>query len=289
MRRVPLAHASLNVFSSCRVVPRSPRGRMPAKPLNPMKSPLRLLFLAIAGPASLVLAQPAAAPVLAAAGEIPVDASAAIPKTGNQKFFSLHESFLKRGKEGPIGVLFLGDSITERWKNAPHIWEHYFGRYQPANFGIGGDRTQHVIWRIEQGELDGIHPKAVVLMIGTNNTATHTAAEITGAVRKIVGLIRSKLPQTKVLLLAIFPRGPRVTAGQPDPWEKRMATIAAVNRELARLDDGANIRFLDINQSFLGKDGSIPNIIMPDQLHLNAAGYQLWAEAIEKPLAELMK
>src|SRR5439155_25463894 len=133
----------------------------------------------------------------------PVDASAAIPKTGNARFFELHESFLKRDKAGPIGVLFLGDSITEGWTKAPHIWEHYYGVFQPANFGIGGDQTQHVIWRIENGELDGIHPKVVVLMLGTNNTAGNTAEEIVAADRKIVQMIRSRLSETKVLLLAI--------------------------------------------------------------------------------------
>lgn len=250
-----------------------------------MPKTLRILLLAALGPVAAALAQTTAAPAPSA----PVDASAALPKTGNQKFFTLHESFLQRAKEGPIGVLFLGDSITERWKNAPHIWTHYFGGYQPANFGIGGDQTQHVIWRIENGELDGIDPKVVVLLIGTNNSASHTGSQIAAAVEKIVGMIRVRLPRTKVLLLAIFPRGPRVSRGVPDPWEKRLATIAAANRELARLDDGKNVRFLDINQAFLNHDGSIPHAIMPDQLHLNAAGYQLWAEAIAEPLAELLK
>jgi len=245
-----------------------------------MLKTLALLALFLAGFVSGAVAQPTSEPV---------DASAAVPRTGTPKFFTLHDAFLKRGKEGPIGVLFLGDSITERWKQAPHIWEHYFGRYQPANFGVGGDQTQHVIWRIEHGELDGIHPKVVVLMIGTNNSASHTGAQIATAVQKIVGLIRARLPETKVLLLAIFPRGPRTTQGAPDPWEKRMVEIAAANRELAKLDDGQHVRFLDINRSFLNEDGTIPHVIMPDQLHLNAAGYQLWAEAIEKPLAELMK
>jgi beta-glucosidase len=187
-------------------------------------------------------------------------------------------------------VLFLGDSITEGWAKAPHIWEHYYGKYDPANFGIGGDQTQHVIWRIENGELDGIHPKVVVFMLGTNNTGSHTAAQIAAADRKIIGMIRTKLPETKVLVLAVFPRGPRKNRdGTPDPWEKRMEIIRAVNADLAQLDDGANVRFLDINASFLGNDGTIPNVIMPDQLHPNAAGYQLWAEAMDPLLTGMMK
>lgn len=246
-----------------------------------LRRPLASLALLLVAALTTFAQTPAAAPV---------DASAAIPKTGNARFFELHESFLQRGKAGPIGVLFLGDSITEGWRKAPHIWEHYFGKYQPANFGIGGDQTQHVIWRIENGELDGIAPKVVVLMLGTNNSGRHSAAEIAAANRKIVRLIREKLPQTKVIVLAIFPRGPRKSRdGTPEPWEKRMEVINAVNADLAKLDDGKNVRFLDINARFLGNDGSIPNIIMPDQLHPNAAGYQLWAEALEPVLADLMK
>ena len=136
---------------------------------------------------------PAQTPVPPApAPTAPVDASAPIPKAGNKRFFELHEQFLARAKAGPVGVLFLGDSITEGWGKAPHIWEHYYGKYQPANFGIGGDHTEHVIWRIENGELDGIHPRLVVLMIGTNNSAVNTAAEIAAADRKIVTLIRQR-------------------------------------------------------------------------------------------------
>ena len=225
-----------------------------------------------------------------------VDASAAIEKKDNDgRFRRAHESFLARGKSGPIGVLFLGDSITAGWTKAPHIWEHYYGKFQPANFGIGGDQTQHVIWRIENGELDGISPKVVVLMLGTNNTGQHTAAEIVAADKKIIQMIRAKVPQAKVLLLAIFPRGPRknqqgvVTEAVAADAKKRMDIITEANTELAKLDDGKNVRFLDINARFLGEDGKIPSSIMPDQLHPNAAGYQLWADAMQPLLTELMR
>ena len=241
-----------------------------------------------------------AACVTLASAQTPVtapkpDASAAIEKKDTGGFRKMHESFLARGKSGPINVLFLGDSITAGWTKAPHVWEHYFGKLQPANFGIGGDQTQHVIWRIENGELDGIRPKVVVLMLGTNNTATHNAQEISAADKKIVGMIRAKIPQAKVLLLAIFPRGPRknaegvVTDAVVADAKKRMDIINAANAELAKLDDGRNVRFLDINARFLCDDGKIPSIIMPDQLHPNAAGYQLWAEAIQPLLTEMMK
>jgi lysophospholipase L1-like esterase len=260
-----------------------------------MKKLAPLLLAGLVGLVSLIHAQPAPAPAPTPAPAVtpaaaPVDASAPIPKTGNARFFELHEKFLARGKAGPIGVLFLGDSITEGWTRAPHIWERYYGKYDPANFGIGGDQTQHVIWRIENGELDGIHPKVVVFMLGTNNTGSHTAEQIAAADRKIVQMIRTKLPETKVLVLAVFPRGPRKNRdGTPEAWEKRMEIIQAVNKDLAQLDDGAKVRFLDINARFLGNDGTIPNIIMPDQLHPNAAGYQLWAEAMDPLLTGMMK
>ncbi len=220
----------------------------------------------------------------------PAGIASPIPKTGNAAFFQKHEAYLARAKAGPIGVLFIGDSITEGWKQAPHIWERYFGKYQPANFGVAGDQTQHVIWRLVNGELDGIAPKVVVLLIGTNNTRRYGGERIAAANQRIVEIIREKLPQTKILLLAVFPRGPRKGPdGLPEPWEERMAAITDLNRRLAGLDDGKTVRFLDINHVFLGQDGRIPAAIMPDQLHLSAAGYQLWADAIAGPLAEMMK
>lgn len=222
-------------------------------------------------------------------------ASDAVEKKDDGVFLKKHEAILARGKSGPVGLLFLGDSITERWRIAPHIWDAYYGKYQPANFGVGGDRTQNVIWRIEHGELDGIAPKLTVLLLGTNNSLDSSAEDIAAADRKIIGMIRARLPSTKILLLAIFPRGPRDPKGNPvtqagiDDAAKRMQTIAAANRELAALDDGKTVRFLDINAVFLGQDGRIPKTIMPDQLHPGAAGYQLWADAMQPTLEDMLK
>jgi beta-glucosidase len=222
-------------------------------------------------------------------------ASQAVEKKDDGVFQKKHEAILARAKSGPIGLLFLGDSITERWHIAPHIWETYYGKYQPANFGIGGDRTNHVIWRIEHGALDGIAPKVVVFMLGTNNSLDYSAEEIAAADRKIIGMIRAKLPDTKILVLGIFPRGPRDRTGKPvteagvEEAAKRMRTIDAVNRDLATLDNGRDIRFLNINAVFMGQDGKIPNAIMPDQLHPGPAGYQLWADAMQALLGEMLK
>ena len=250
--------------------------------------PRLLSTLLLAATLSSVQAQP---PVTAPKATKP-DASAAIEKIDtNGSFRQKHESFLERGKAGPIGVLFVGDSITAGWTKAPEVWNEYFGKYQPANFGIGGDQTQHVIWRIENGELDGIKPKVVVLMLGTNNTTANTANEIAAADKKIVQLIRQKIPTAKVLLLAVFPRGPRKDKEGKitDDGTSRMAIIRSVNAQLAKLDDGKNVRFLDINAKFLGADGKIPDSIMPDQLHPNVDGYKIWAAAMQPTLDAMMK
>jgi lysophospholipase L1-like esterase len=261
-----------------------------------MKIILRLLSLVAFVATVIATAQTPAAPAPKPDASAPKpDASAAIEKKDNVAFRKMHDSFLARGKQGPIGVLFLGDSITQGWTKAPHVWEHFYAKWQPANFGIGGDQTQHVIWRIENGELDGINPKVVVLMLGTNNTGSHDATEIAAADRKIVAMIRHKLPQTKVLILSVFPRGPRPNPQGATPETvvadaaKRMAIIKDLNTALAQLDDGQAIRYLDITAKFLGEDGKIPSIIMPDQLHPNAAGYQLWAEAMQPTLQAMMQ
>ncbi len=237
----------------------------------------------------------AGSPFLVQAASNKPGASEAIEKTDGGVFLKKHEAILARARGGPIGLLFLGDSITERWKIAPHIWDAYYAKYQPANFGIGGDRTGNVIWRIEHGELDGIAPKLVVLMLGTNNSLDYSPEEIAAADRKIIGMIRARLPDTKILVLGIFPRGPRDSSGKPvteaavEEAAKRMRTIDAVNRDLATLDNGGNIRFLNINAVFLGQDGKIPKAIMPDQLHPGPAGYQLWADAMQPLLEEMLK
>ncbi len=261
-----------------------------------MNKKLRFLAPVFAGLVSISMAQTSApatvaAPVKPVIAPMPVDPSIGVPKRANPRFYELHSNFLKRTKSGPIGVLFMGDSITEGWGKAPEIWKQYYDQYQPANFGIGGDQTQHVIWRIEDGELDGIDPKVVVLMIGTNNTGGNTAAQILAADTKIVNMIRAKLPQTKVLLLAIFPRGPRKDKQGVivDDGVTRMKIIDEVNAGLAKLDDGKNVRFLNINSAWLDADGKIPDSVMPDQLHPTGPSYKLWAEAMNPLLTEMMK
>ena len=190
---------------------------------------------------------------------------------------------MKIAKEGKAQLVFLGDSITAGWNGQKKIWEAAFGQYQPANFGIGGDRTQHVLWRITNGELDGIKPKVAVLMIGTNNTGGDSAEGIAKGVTKIVETIREKSTTTKVLLLAIFPRGEKAS---PNAGREK---IKAVNAIISKLDDGKHVFYLDFGDKFLQPDGSLTKEIMPDFLHLSSKGYQIWVDAIAPKLAQLMK
>lgn len=206
----------------------------------------------------------------------------------NPGFIASHEKFVGIAKEGKAQLVFLGDSITAGWAGAgKEVWAKSFSQYTPANFGIGGDRTQHVLWRILNGELETIKPKAVVLMIGTNNSGADPAEGIAKGVTKIVETIREKQPQAKILLLAVFPRGEKASsADKPNPGRDK---LKVVNEIIAKLDDGKNIHFLDIGAKFMTPDGTLTKDIMPDFLHLSPAGYQIWADAISPKLAELMK
>ncbi|GAB4057365.1 GDSL-type esterase/lipase family protein [Uliginosibacterium sediminicola] len=210
------------------------------------------------------------------------------PKNDNGVFMRRHESFLQRTKEGPVDLLFVGDSITEGWAHrAPALWQQRYGAYRPANFGIGGDRVEHVLWRLDHGELDGIRPKVIVLMIGTNNTPGNSA-QIAQDIRQIVALIQHKQPQCKILLLGLLPRGPRKDAsGRLDDALARMQSIRAINADIAGLDDGRRVRYLDIGDRFL-QEGKIPDALMPDQLHPSLAGYQIWADAMQPLLDEML-
>ncbi len=200
----------------------------------------------------------------------------------NPGFAASHDRFVKIAQEGSAELVFLGDSITAGWGKQTEVWDKSFGKYKPANFGIGGDRTQHVLWRITNGELDGLKAKTVVVMIGTNNSASDPAQGIAEGVTAIVETIRIKQPQAKILLLAVFPRGEKATA---NPGRDK---LNEVNEIISKLHDGKSVHFLDIGSKFLQADGSLSKDIMPDFLHLSAAGYQIWADAIGPKLAELM-
>ena len=217
----------------------------------------------------------------------PAPASATEPATRPGAWMRQHERFLARAATGDVDLLFLGDSITAQWSGARSTWDRYYGPRKAANFGIGGDRTQHVLWRLDHGEVDGIKPKVVVLMIGTNNLGANPEAEVADGVKAVVDRLRAKLPEAKVLLLGIFPRGARRNV--PDPAVAPDPRVARVNSRLAALDDGKMVKYLDFGATFLDADGQVPRANMPDFLHLTPAAYQSWADAMEPTLWALME
>jgi lysophospholipase L1-like esterase len=194
-----------------------------------------------------------------------------------------HQKINDRANQGDVDLIFIGDSITQGWEGGPGkaVWQKFYGSRKAMNAGIGGDRTQHVLWRLDNGNLEGIKPKLAVVMIGTNNSGTDSPEDIAAGIAAIVEKLRSKLPDTKVLLLGIFPRG------ENSDDAKRKVTVAA-NNLVKGLDDGKSAFYLDISDDFLGDDGTLAREIMPDLLHLSKQGYEIWAESIEPKVVELM-
>ncbi len=208
------------------------------------------------------------------------DAIKPVPRGGG--WMKRHESFNARVAKGNVDLVFIGDSITQGWeRNGKGVWAEFYGKRNAVNLGIGGDRTQHVIWRLDNDNVKDISPKAAVVMIGTNNSGSNTPEQIAEGVAVIVKQLRTKLPETRVLLLAVFPRG----ANKND---KRRQVNEKANAIFAKLDDGKHVHYLDIGPKFLQDDGTLTREIMPDLLHLSPEGYTIWAESIEEKLAGLL-
>ena len=202
----------------------------------------------------------------------------------NQRMGARHEGFVATAKQGNIDLLLHGDSITDWWlqeANKP-VFDKYFGNIRTANFAVAGDTTQGVLWGLQNGEGQGFQPKAVMLMIGTNNTGTFTAPEIAEGVGAVVMELRRNFPDAKILLLAIFPRSV--------PGDAVRDKIAEVNRIISRLDDKKNVFYMDIGKQFLDDKGVfLPDSFRADNLHPQAKGYDLWGQAVSAKIAELMK
>ncbi len=215
----------------------------------------------------------------------PVPNTAILPSLTPQ-FQAKHQANLEVAKQGGAEVLFMGDSITDFWRNAEGpfagkpVLDKHFGQWNVANFGIAGDTTQGVLYRLQNGEGRGFSPRAVMLMIGTNNTLRNTAAEIAEGIGAIVLELQKDFPQAKILLLGVFPRG--------RPNDPVRATITEINRTIAKLDDGKRVHYLDIGAQFVAPDGTIPADVMSDLLHPSAKGYEIWAQAVKEPLTALM-
>ena len=201
------------------------------------------------------------------------------PRADNKGWMDHHERNVALAKKGNIDLYFEGDSITDGWTWAGRRpWQKTFGGWNAGNFGIGGDQTQHVLWRLENGELEGVSPKVFVLMIGTNNMGASGEDVVAGGTA-VVNTLKEKRPEAKILLLAIFPRKEKAD----DPVRLK---LGEVNKQLALLDDGKRVKFLDIGHVFLEPDGTLPKAMFPDFLHPNEEGYVLWAEAIKPTLTE---
>lgn len=189
-----------------------------------------------------------------------------------------------RVANGGGDLVFLGDSITEGWENSGReVWQQFYGDRNALNLGIGGDRTQHVLWRIEHGQFGRYTPKLIVLMIGTNNLpdGRSTPEETIEGIQAVVARLREKQPESHILLLGVFPRG----AQPDDPLRIR---VAQVNVALSHLADWDHIHYFDIGHIFLEADRSLSPAVMPDALHLSPEGYRRWAQAIEFKVAELL-
>ena len=208
-----------------------------------------------------------------------------------------HESFNVISKQGEAQLVFLGDSITHGWEGkGKAVWAKEWAPLKAANFGIGGDRTEHVLWRLEHGNFDGLKPKAIVLMIGTNNTGHQgrpqkelngavyecTAEQTAEGIKAILAKLRQKCPDAKILVLGIFPRG----ANKDDKFRQQNEATNAIVKGYA---DGQKVFFLDVGAKFLEPDGTLSKTIMPDLLHPNEKGYEIWADAIRGEVQALLR
>ena len=200
-----------------------------------------------------------------------------------------HQQLLAKAKSGGIDLYFLGDSITRRWGATDYPdflahWTRTFHGWNAANFGWGGDRTENILWRLSNGELDGVNPKVIVLLAGTNNVGKEPGdearvADVTRGLQAIVDVCRKKAPEATILLTALFPRNDNPAV---------MPTIARINANLAKMADGKVVRVLDVNAKLADPSGRLFEGMMPDGLHPSLKGYEAWAEGLKPILTELL-
>lgn len=196
-----------------------------------------------------------------------------------------HQCFLEVAKRGGIDLLFVGDSITDFFGRADRgrdVWMRDFAPLRAANFGISGDTTQDVLWRMQNGELEGFEAKLIVLMLGTNNIGRNDPADIAAGDAAVIAEFRKRQPKAKILLLGIFPRG-------EDPAGPTRGTVREINTHLAKLADGQTVLYLDIAPAFLNADGTLKKGAMVDGLHPGPAGYAMWSDAILPTVRQLMQ
>jgi lysophospholipase L1-like esterase len=222
----------------------------------------------------------------------PAPADQPVPRSDRNSMLA-HAQLLEKAKAGHIGIYFEGDSIVRRWgaTDYPQYLENWkknlFG-WNAADFGWGADTTQNILWRLNNGELDGVNPKVIVLLCGTNNIGNRPprngedakVADVTKGIKAIVETMQTKAPQATIILTAIFPRNDNMAV---------MPIIIKINANLAKLADGKRVRFLDINAKLADADGKLLEGMMnPDKLHPGVKGYQVWADALTPIFTELL-
>lgn len=190
-----------------------------------------------------------------------------------ESWYEYFQDDVNIAKAGDVDLLFVGDSITQGWPSP--LWENYFGAYRPANFGIGGDHTGNVLWRLQHGELENLSPRAIVLLIGINNFFHNgdTSEDVFKGVKAVVAQLQTSFPETRILLNGVLPH----KENADDPMRQ---LIIETNHLIRTLGDEELVFYRDYGSLLLEPDGSISLEIMPDTLHLAEPGYKIWAEAM---------
>ncbi len=234
----------------------------------------------------LLLTLLAATELIAAEADNPRKTVKAVtPENRSDKWWSeRHTQKLKASQGKSVDLLMIGDSITHGWEGrGKKVWQQYYAKRNAFNIGYSGDRTEHVIWRLQHGEIDAISPQLAVVMIGTNNTGHRQdpPQETAAGIKHILAELKQRKPKMKVLLLAIFPRG--ATAD-----DKLRKINVSINEHIKEYADGKRVFFLDLNSAFLDDRGRLPKSVMPDLLHPHEAGYRTWAKAMEPTIQKLL-
>jgi len=212
--------------------------------------------------------------------EVPKDANSATFARPCNDWMQKFERNCARTKAGPVDLLFLGDSITEGWRGSP-VWNEFYGKLNAAPYGISGDHTENLIWRIQNGEIDGLSPKLIVILIGTNNFGFNTSAQIAEGVMAVADEAKKRCPGSTILIMGVFPRGEKAS----DPVR---AKVAEINKLLAESSASRPVKFMDIGKAFLSQDGSISKELMYDFLHPSAKGQRVWAEQIQPEVSKAL-
>ena len=237
------------------------------------------------------------AAAIVGSGQVPAkqfeSATKPVPRS-DKNSMTAHEELLQKARQGKIDIYFEGDSITRRWGTSdeqykPFLenWKQNFFGWNAADFGWGGDKVQHILWRLNNGELDNVNPKIIVLLAGTNNVGKESpekddprAADITQGIEQVLKVMRKKAPNATIILMGILPRNDNMAV---------MPIINEVNRRIATFADGKKIRYLNINDKLADKDGKLfEGMTNSDMLHLDVKAYQVWADALKPIFTEIL-